>query len=487
MQGHVNASDQSVLFRRVVRPIIVASSLSIHLVDDAIGYRINHRFASYVVIGESSGDSNNTPADLETMNLRAWPSEGPLFILVLGILLSLCKTTNAFVGQRSMVERPARSSLDVRNEPHEEEKEAPKIFQNSNAMSRSRFLKTVAVAPFLVSGAATAASTTTTTTQPAVSTAAATTASNTAHWLAEGRAATTTATTTLEESISGFLAGAALATTKTIVKYPLDTATVRLQMPGTTYSIARFGELMDGCYRGITTPLLTNTPAGAVFFAVKDATKTSLKASMPDMPRWQRTCLAVAAAQIPYWWIRNPSEVIKTRQQANIPGYVNTTAIQAFQQVGADAAADNVTAFSAFYSGFWENILYAYPADVIKFVVYDRFAGSAERLSPSQGAVAGAFSTAVAQLVTTPLDVVRNRVMAKNKKSETLIDEPPPPSSYIDTLVEIGRTEGLSGLLAGATPRVGKAVLSGAIQFATYEETKQELANLFAGRRVPPK
>ena len=87
--------------------------------------------------------------------------------------------------------------------------------------------------------------------------------------------------------------------------------------------------------------------------------------------------------------------------------------------------------------------------------------------------------------MTTPLDVVRNRVMAKNKKPETLVVDPtPPPSSYIDTLVEIGRTEGLPGLLAGATPRVGKAILSGAIQFATYEETKQELANLFAGRKV---
>ena len=288
-------------------------------------------------------------------------------------------------------------------------------------------------------------------------------------------------TTALEESISGFLAGAALSTTKTLVKYPLDTATVRLQMPGTTYSLRNLPQLMDGCYGGVTTPLVSNIPAGAVFFAVKDATKTSLKAAMPELPPWQRTCLAVAAAQIPYWGVRNPSEVIKTRQQANIPGYTNVTAWQAWQQVGDAARQDgaaNSTAWSAYYTGYWENILYAYPADVIKFLVYDRFAGSTERLSPAQGALAGACATAVAQFVTTPLDVVRNRIMAVDRKDPTVQS-----SSYTDTLIEIGRTEGLAGLLAGASPRVAKALLSGAIQFATYEETKRDLANYFARRR----
>jgi solute carrier family 25 S-adenosylmethionine transporter 26 len=33
----------------------------------------------------------------------------------------------------------------------------------------------------------------------------------------------------------------------------------------------------------------------------------------------------------------------------------------------------------------------------------------------------------------------------------------------------------LEGLFAGATPRVGKALFAGAIQFATYEETKQSI------------
>ena len=241
---------------------------------------------------------------------------------------------------------------------------------------------------------------------------------------------------------------------------------------------------MNGCYNGVTTPLVSNIPAGGVFFAVKDATKTSLKNAMPNLPPWQRTCLAVAAAQIPYWAVRNPSEVVKTRQQANIAGYTNVTALQALQQVRTDATLANETALSAYYTGYWENILYAYPADVVKFLVYDRFAGSAERLSPAEAALAGACATAIAQFVTTPLDVVRNRVMAKDKTSSKLNNDEQQSTSYLGTIAEIGRTEGLSGLLAGAIPRVGKALLSGAIQFATYEETKKDLANLFAKRKL---
>lgn len=50
--------------------------------------------------------------------------------------------------------------------------------------------------------------------------------------------------------------------------------------------------------------------------------------------------------------------------------------------------------------------------------------------------------------------------------------------NYLDALTNLAKEEGISGLFAGAAPRVGKAILSGAIQFATYEETKQSIAKI---------
>jgi solute carrier family 25 S-adenosylmethionine transporter 26 len=286
--------------------------------------------------------------------------------------------------------------------------------------------------------------------------------------------------TPFQESISGFVAGAALTGTKTVVKYPLDSATVRLQMPNSDYSLQDLARLFDGSYRGIAAPLVANLPAGAVFFAVKDASKAALAGW--DAPRWVKTFVAVAAAQGPYWLVRNPSEVVKTRQQAGIEGYgKGVSAVDAYRYTREEAIRNSngtTNGLEDFYLGYWENIIYAYPADVIKFLCYDVLSKGRKDLSPAEGAVAGAASTAIAQFVTTPLDVVRNRVMARadNSQSEQKTQAPP---SYLDTLVQLGKQEGLKGLFAGAIPRFGKALLSGAIQFATYEETKQQIAKRF--------
>jgi solute carrier family 25 S-adenosylmethionine transporter 26 len=290
---------------------------------------------------------------------------------------------------------------------------------------------------------------------------------------------------TFQESVSGFVSGAALTVTKTFVKYPLDTATVRLQMPNSKYSVLKPVELFDGSYRGILLPLLSNIPGGGVFFAIKDATKSICKDA--GMPKWMATSIAVGVANFPYWLIRNPSEVIKTRQQANIEGYVTVS--------GDDGDGKTVSALDAIkfalnstesggglmglYTGYWENIIYAYPADLLKFLSYETLSGGRKNLSPLEGAAYGAAATAIAQYFTTPLDVVRNRIMAGKDST----DEPEVNNNYIFRVLRIAKEEGLSGLFAGASPRVGKAFLSGAIQFATYEETKQSIGALFQSKK----
>jgi len=50
--------------------------------------------------------------------------------------------------------------------------------------------------------------------------------------------------------------------------------------------------------------------------------------------------------------------------------------------------------------------------------------------------------------------------------------------NYLDALTKLAKEEGISGLFAGTAPRVSKAILSGAIQFATYEETKRSISKL---------
>mmetsp|Transcript_27692 Transcript_27692/g.52498 ORF Transcript_27692/g.52498 Transcript_27692/m.52498 type:complete len:113 (-) Transcript_27692:50-388(-) len=99
--------------------------------------------------------------------------------------------------------------------------------------------------------------------------------------------------------------------------------------------------------------------------------------------------------------------------------------------------------------------------------------------SPADGAVYGAMSTAIAQLATTPLDVLRNRIMADSKfKGDGESGDRKKPS-YLERLSTIAEEEGVSALFAGSSPRVAKAMLSGALQFAAYEETKQKISEMF--------
>ena len=289
-----------------------------------------------------------------------------------------------------------------------------------------------------------------------------------------------------------------MTTTKTVVKYPLDTVTVRLQMPPTNGNNAAVAALFTDLYAGIWNPLITNIPAGAVFFAVKDAVKTFLQQqNFFPMSKTTITCIAVLIANIPYWIMRNPSEVIKTREQAAAVVYVSTDADnRKFYEMDINRTTTcppTITSIMSewkhLYVGYFENILYSYPADLIKFLVYDYL------LSPNTNeligfivhdpsslegaALAGAIATALGQYLTSPLDVVRNRVMTKTtttKASDSVTH------NYFELLMRIYHDEGgVAAWFKGSIPSVGKALISGAIQFVTYEETKVQIMHWFGG------
>ena len=71
--------------------------------------------------------------------------------------------------------------------------------------------------------------------------------------------------------------------------------------------------------------------------------------------------LAVSVAQLPYWLLRNPSEVIKTRRRTRISGQGN---------VNRDDAKTGLK-IADLYSGFFTNLLYALPSDWLKFLSYE--------------------------------------------------------------------------------------------------------------------
>jgi hypothetical protein len=288
----------------------------------------------------------------------------------------------------------------------------------------------------------------------------------------------------IQEAIGGIVGGAVVSSSKVLVKHPLDTVSIRIQVAKRNGGeIPRRAVLLEGLWRGVIPPLVFAIPSGAVFFSVKDYTKSLCRKN--GFSKEAATLIGVFVAQFPYWAIRNPSELLKTRAMVSnvvddgIGGVIASTKAALLEEGGV----------RGLWRGYGENIICAFPADAVKFVVYEMLTGGRgkDSVPPLEGALAGAVSTAVSQIVTTPLDVVRNRAMLdRSAESGPAAEDRSPMFAvrYFKTLVDINREEGPSVLWAGLTPRIGKALLSGAIQFGSYELTKGSLGTYFNGKNA---
>ena len=266
------------------------------------------------------------------------------------------------------------------------------------------------------------------------------------------------------EFYSGMLAGAVQKTVKELALHPLDTAKARLQVTGGRRAVLR--ELFATPYDGLLPALLAGAPAASSFFAVKDFTK---RAAAPLNPsKTESTLLAVVCANVAYWGIKNPSEVLKVRRQA---GTVDDT-------LGAAAEVWGSEGLAGFYRSAGPNYAYSTPVDCTKFVLYEavktrlKAARGGTKLSAAEAAVGGAIAAATAQALATPLDVARVRIITANT------------GGVVDTISSIATDEGVGALYSGVVPKVARALASGAIQFSTYEATK-EWATGFLARQFP--
>lgn len=115
-----------------------------------------------------------------------------------------------------------------------------------------------------------------------------------------------------EEAASGGVAGLAVHVVKQTLLYPIDTIKVRFQAEKAdpTRPLWTRTDLFKGAYKGFLVPLVINSPASGVFFAVKDGVKSQLK---PKIGNPLSTVAAIFVAQGPYWLIRQPGEAIKAR------------------------------------------------------------------------------------------------------------------------------------------------------------------------------
>ncbi|XP_052190516.1 S-adenosylmethionine carrier 1, chloroplastic/mitochondrial [Diospyros lotus] len=260
--------------------------------------------------------------------------------------------------------------------------------------------------------------------------------------------------TLFEGVIAGGTAGVVVET----VLYPIDTIKTRLQAAHGGGKIN-----LKGLYSGLAGNLAGVLPASAMFVGVYEPTKQKLLKIFPENLSALAHLTAGAIGGITASLIRVPTEVVKqrmqTRQFASAPDAIRLIVSK--------------EGFKGLYAGYGSFLLRDLPFDAIQFCIYEQlrigYKLAAKRdLNDPENAIIGAFAGALTGAITTPLDVIKTRLMIQGSANQY--------SGIFDCVQTIVREEGPPALLKGIGPRVLWIGIGGSIFFGVLESTKRSLA-----------
>ncbi|KAJ8903230.1 hypothetical protein NDN08_004340 [Rhodosorus marinus] len=261
----------------------------------------------------------------------------------------------------------------------------------------------------------------------------------------------------IDLKLVGLASGAVAGCVVDVALFPLDTVKTRLQS-GVTHS----GPIFKGMYRGLWPALLASAPAAATFFGAYDVTKRIAGQNL-ELPEPVTHLIAAAAGDICGSAVRTPFEKLKQRLQA---GMERTT-------LGALRSLIAREGVRGLFRGYSSLVVRELPFDLIEFPLYEylkkRWAkeqGAA--LSANQSALCGSIAGGIAAAVTTPLDVVKTRMLIDT--SDQSVNR-----NVLYYLRSVAEKEGARGVFAGVLPRTIWISLGGFIFFGGYEYTKAYL------------
>lgn len=259
------------------------------------------------------------------------------------------------------------------------------------------------------------------------------------------------------------ISGAVAGFTVDAILFPLDTLKTRLQLAASG-TARKPGALLSGLYAGFGPAVLASAPAAAAFFGVYDYLKRALSDRFSDASGRYTPffhMLAAAGGDIASSTVRVPFEVVKQRMQSGM----YTSPVAAVRNI---AMKEGLTGF---FAGYTSLVLRELPFDALQFPLYE-FLKSAlasrqkRALHTWETSVCGSIAGGVAAAVTTPLDVVKTRLMTQSASN-------PKYMGIIHGIRTIATEEGPTALMSGVLPRVVWISLGGAIFFGAYEAAKK--------------
>ncbi|CAI0428643.1 unnamed protein product [Linum tenue] len=194
-----------------------------------------------------------------------------------------------------------------------------------------------------------------------------------------------------------------------------------------------------GLYSGLAGNIAGVLPASALFVGVYEPAKQKLLKAFPENLSAFAHLTAGVIGGLAASFVRVPTEVVKTRMQ-----------------MGQFSSAPNAVrlivskeGFKGLYAGYGSFLLRDLPFDAIQFCIYEQlrigYKIAAQRdLNDAENAVIGAFAGAVTGAVTTPLDVIKTRLMIQGSANQY--------KGVMDCVQTVIREEGPAALLKVSPP-----------------------------------
>lgn len=259
------------------------------------------------------------------------------------------------------------------------------------------------------------------------------------------------------------IAGGCAGTSVDVFMFPLDTLKTRLQAEGGFWKNGGF----RGVYRGVVATALGAAPGAAMFFSAYEGMKPRLAAFNGGNEHCLHPAFSASCGEVAACLVRVPTQVVTQRMQVG----QYATFWEAVPKIFAESG------ISTFFIGYWTTVAREIPFSFIQFPLYEglkrmwAFTQGYET-TPTQGALCGSFSGAVAGVATCPLDVVKTRMMLGRKTKEGELYSGLGTLRGLRTIVA---EDGAGALFAGVVPRFGWITIGGFVFFGAYEKAQDLL------------
>jgi solute carrier family 25 S-adenosylmethionine transporter 26 len=243
--------------------------------------------------------------------------------------------------------------------------------------------------------------------------------------------------------------GAIAALTVDLLVYPLDTIKTRIQSPD-----YRNRPLFRGLYQGLGPVVLATLPAASVFFSTYEFTRSRLPAN-PHLSN----ALASSLAEMCSCAILTPAEVVK--QNAQVRG-------------GSLLAVKEIKRVRDLWRGYGPLVARNLPYTALQFPMFEALKkrlvprGADVKQTTLWAGVAAGSAGALAAWVTTPVDVVKTRIMLSVGREV----------GVKDVVSEVWTEEGVRGLFRGAALRAAWTMIGAGLYLGVYEGCKKWFGNM---------